>query len=204
MSTAQQLERYTPEQYLEMEAAAERKHEYYQGEIFLMSGASRAHNRITHNLGGLLYQYLVDKPCEPFNSDMRVKVEASGLYTYPDASIACPPIQIEKKLGTETLTNPVALFEVLSPSTTSYDRGMKFNLYRELPSLREYFLVSQDRAMVERRARVGADDWRVTIADGMETTIAVESIGLELKLEQLYAKVELPPRYEEKIDGPEN
>lgn len=149
------------------------------------------------NLYRLIGNFLVGKLCVLFDSGMRVKVNANGLYTYPDASIAWPPVVIEKKLGAQTLTNPVALFEVLSPSTANYDRGGKFNLYRGLDSLTEYFLISQDAAMVERRFKNDKGGWEVDAADNIESSIKIECIAFELNLKELYDKVEFPPRPEE-------
>jgi Uma2 family endonuclease len=188
---------YTPEEYLELEVPAERKHEYYRGEIFLMPGGSSEHSLVKVNLYRMVGSFLVGKPCTLFDSDMRVKVNANGLYTYPDGSIACPPIEIEKLQGAQTLLNPVVLFEVLSPSTANYDRGGKFNLYRGLTSLNEYFLISQDAAVVERRFKNPEGKWEVDAVDGLDASITVTSIGFELKLVELYDKVEFPPRLEE-------
>lgn len=193
MSSALAKKRYTPEEYLELEVRSERKHEYYRGDIFLMAGGSTAHSIIKVNLFGILRSVLLGKPCVLFDSDMRVKVAANGLYTYPDSSVACPPIEVENLHGAETLTNPVILFEVLSPSTASYDRGGKFNLYKQLPSLEEYFLISQDAPMVERRFKNREGNWEVEAIDGLDGSIPVQSIEFALKLNDLYDKVEFPP-----------
>jgi Uma2 family endonuclease len=197
MSTAIAQKRYTPEEYLELEVRSERKHEYYSGDIFLMAGGSPEHSVVCINLYRIIGNSLAGKTCTLFDANMRVKVNANGLYTYPDGSIACPPIEIEKQLGAQTLINPMVLFEVLSPSTASYDRGGKFNLYKELPSLEEYFLISQDAPMVERRFKNNAGNWEVEAVDGLDGSIAVQSITFHLKLNELYDKVEFPPRPEE-------
>jgi Uma2 family endonuclease len=197
MSAALATKRCTPEEYLMLEVRSERKHEFYRGEIFLMAGGSPAHSIVKINLYGILRSFLVGKPCVLFDSDMRVKVSANGLYTYPDGSVACPPIEIENLQDAQTLTNPVVLFEVLSASTASYDRGGKFNLYRGLDSLKEYFLISQDAAVVERRYKRDDGEWSLNVADDLDSSITIESLGFELKLIELYDKVEFPPRIEE-------
>src|SRR4051812_279323 len=123
MSTAFAKKLYTPEEYLELEVRSERKHEYYRGEIFLMPGGTPEHSFATVNLLRLVGTFLAGKPCALFDANMRVKVQANGLYTYPDASIACPPFEYDEIQGVKSLSNPMVLFEVLSPSTASYDRG---------------------------------------------------------------------------------
>ena len=115
MSTAT-VKKYSPDEYLALEIRSELRHEYYRGEIFLMTGGSSAHSLIKMNVGRLVGNHLVGHDCRVYDSDMRVKADRSGLYTYPDLAIACPPIEIEKKNAAETLLNPVVLIEVLSPT----------------------------------------------------------------------------------------
>src|SRR5689334_10624198 len=134
MSSAAARTRYTPQEYLALERGSPLKHEYYNGSIFVMAGASREHNLITLNLGGELRAQLRDRPCETYVSDMRVLVARTGLYTYPDIVIVCGERQFEDAEA-DTLLNPTVLFEVLSPSTEAYDRGKKSAHYRRLESL---------------------------------------------------------------------
>lgn len=196
MSAALTKKQYTLAEYAALELRTDRKYEYYRGEVFLMPGGTPEHSFTKVNLVRLLGNYLVDKPCALFDSDMRVKVDANGLYTYPDAAIACPPIEYDETLNPKSLANPVALFEVLSDSSANYDRGEKFNLYRELSSLKEYFLISQDAPLVKHRYRRDSE-WLVQVVDRLESTICVESIAYDLSLRQLYANVEFPTRPEE-------
>ena len=159
----------------------------------MMTGGSSAHSLIQINLVRLIANHLNGQACRAYNCDMRVKVKSSGLYTYPDLSIACPPIEIEKKGAAETLVNPAVLFEVLSPSTANYDRSKKFDQYSLIPSLREYVLVSQDEPRVEKRVRATNGTWALSVASGLHETLRVESIDCVLRLDEIYAKVEFEP-----------
>src|SRR5438067_4427740 len=143
---------YTPEEYLEFEEKAIEKHEYYDGRIYVMSGSSVNHGRICRNVLSALHVQLRGRPCEAFNSDIKTHVEASDLYTYPDVSALCgePRFESERR---GVLLNPSVIVEVLSPSTEGYNRGKKFSHYKRIPSLREYVLIAQDYAHVERSMR---------------------------------------------------
>jgi len=132
--------KYSIEEYLEMETASTEKHEYYRGEIFAMSGAKLNHNYITRNLMIGLAKKLHGKGCQPFGSDLRVHVEANTLFTYPDISIVCGKPQTLND-DEFNLLNPTVIIEVLSQSNRNYDRGEKFKLYRDIPTLKEYVLV---------------------------------------------------------------
>jgi Uma2 family endonuclease len=162
-----------------------------------MPGGTPEHSFVTVNLYRLVGNAMANQPCSLFDANMRIKVNANGLYTYPDGSIACPPFEYDEVQGVKSLTNPIVLFEVLSESTASYDRGGKFNLYRGIDSLKEYFLISQDAPVVERRYRRDDGEWSVNVANDLESSIWIESVRLELRLRELYHKVEFPPRPEE-------
>ena len=148
MSTAAKS-RHTPEQYLAIERAAVFRSEFFRGEMFAMVGASRKHNLIAGNIFGELRQQFKDRKCEVYQSDMRVKVNATGLHTYPDVVATCDEPRFEDN-QVDTLVNPKVIVEVLSPSTELWDRGKKFEHYRNIPSLREYVLISHDHVLVER------------------------------------------------------
>ncbi|QDU91581.1 hypothetical protein Pla175_50110 [Pirellulimonas nuda] len=180
----------SPTQYLELErAAVDCKHEFYRGEMFAMGGASRQHNRATVNLTGLIHAALRQSQCEVLGSDMRVKIDATGLYTYPDLTITCEKPEFEDQ-HLDTLLNPQVIFEVLSKSTEAYDRGKKFGHYRSLPSLKEYFLVSQDRPQIDRFSLGEGGVWQLNDASGLDASITVGSIDLVLPLREVYARVE--------------
>jgi Uma2 family endonuclease len=176
--------RLTPEQYLEIDRKAEFKSEYYNGEMFAMSGGSRVHDWIAGQLGGLVWQHLRKSRCQFFNSNMRVHTPA-GLFTYPDLSVACGEPRFHDK-EVDTLLNPVLLVEILSPSTEGYDRGRKSEMYRAIPTLRELVFIAQDRLHVELLRRIDAGPWILAEADGLQGSIELTSIGLTLRLAELY------------------
>src|SRR5262245_46847116 len=137
MASPAEIPRVTPEQYLVLERKADFKSEYLNGYIIAMAGASREHNLIAGNLHGELRSQLKGRPCETYVSDMRVFIDRTGLYTYPDIVAVCGEARFQDD-GVDTLLNPTVIVEVLSDSTERYDRGRKFGHYRQLPSLREY------------------------------------------------------------------
>ena len=188
MSTLPKM-RLTPEEYLEIERKAEYKSEYYGGEMYAMSGAKKAHNVLAFNLAGILYGQLRRRPCQAYGSDMRVRVTATGLYTYPDISVVCDQPQFADD-QTDTLLNPTLIAEVLSPSTEGYDRGRKFEHYRSIESLRQYLLIAQDRVHVDLYTRLEDGHWVLSEASSLDQSIALESIGCKLLLADLYEKVD--------------
>ena len=148
MSSAALSNRYTPKEYLDLERKAVHKSEYLNGFITAMSGASREHNVIAVNITVELGTQLKDRECEVYSSDMRVLVNSTGLYTYPDLSVVChQPQFLDKEV--DTLLNPMVVEEVLSPSTESYNRGAKFAHYRRIDSLLDYVMISQEEMRVE-------------------------------------------------------
>ena len=180
----------TPEQYLEIERKADFKSEYYQGEMFAMGGARWTHNRLVANLIASLHQQLRAGPCQTLPSDMRVKVDATGLYTYPDVIVVCgePKFLDENR---DTLLNPRLIVEVLSPSTELYDRVRKFELYRSVGSVSEYLLVSSMRISAELYTRQPDNRWLLTTATQIEDSLDLQSVGARLALADLYEKVDL-------------
>ena len=178
----------TEAEYLEFERASELKHEYYNGEIFAMTGASEEHNSICMSAGFLLYGQLRNRPCRVYQSDMKVKVEAAKLYTYPDLVVRCGEAQfVDDKF--DTLLNPVVIIEVLSPSTERYDRGDKFGHYRKIPTLREYLLVSQNKPHIERYLRQDDGKWEFSDATGLDAIVELSSIDCTLPLSEVYEQV---------------
>ncbi|HEX8231344.1 MAG TPA: Uma2 family endonuclease [Chloroflexia bacterium] len=184
---------YSPEQYLALERKAQSRSEYVNGGIYAMSGASREHNLISLNIAGELRAQLRGQPCEVYISDMRVKVSATGMYTYPDVVAVCSEPVFEDA-QVDTLTNPTVIVEVLSPSTEGYDRGEKFAHYRRLESLQEYVLVAQDKVRVEHFVRLDdtSGQWVLTEISEPGGTLHLTSIGCELSLRDIYDRVEFP------------
>ena len=178
---------FSPTEYLAMEQVAEYKSEYYDGEIFAMSGGTADHSKIALNIGAELLDRLETSPCHVFNSDMRLQIERSGLYTYPDAMVICGRIQFVKGRK-DTVTNPVLIVEVLSESTRDYDRGAKFNFYKQIATLREYVMVESERAHVECYRRTEGDKWLAEMYDDLEAAVKLESVELEVKLQRIYRK----------------
>ena len=185
---AQPQPRLTPEQYLEIERAEEFRHEYYDGRMYAMSGASYPHVLITGNLNFALRTQLRTRPCVVGTSDFRVRVSPDGLYTYPDVVVLCGEPKFADNQA-DTLLNPVLLIEVLSPSTEAYDRGFKFAQYRKLETLREYALVSQSEPRVEVFGRRDDGHWMLSEFVGMEDSCRLESIDCRIALAGIYDKV---------------
>lgn len=181
-------QKMTVAEYLEMERASEEKHEFLDGEIYLMSGASLKHNLIVTNTVSGLHSQLRNRPCVVFPSDMRVRIRDNRHYTYPDITVVCDPLQLEDT-EQDTLLNPTLIIEVLSPSTESYDRGRKFQHYRTLASLQEYVLISQDSTRIERYLRQPNDEWLLADASGIDASLELASIQCVLSLAEVYEKV---------------
>ncbi|HEX7240526.1 MAG TPA: Uma2 family endonuclease [Longimicrobiaceae bacterium] len=180
----------TPKEYLVRERAAQVRSEYVNGRTLAMAGASRRHNLIAGNVFAEVRARLKGRPCEVYASDMRVKVERTGLYAYPDVVAVCGEPRFEDA-HVDTLTNPTLVVEVLSESTEARDRGEKFAHYRRLESLAEYVLVAQDRVRVERFAREG-DTWVLTEISDPDGTLVLRSIGCAVPLREVYDRVDFP------------
>ncbi|MGH8479972.1 MAG: Uma2 family endonuclease [Gammaproteobacteria bacterium] len=176
---------YSPVGYLALERAAAFKSEFHDGHIYAMTGASREHNLVSVNICRELSLRLKDQPCEAYINDMRVR--AAENYFYPDVVVVCGQPEFEDE-QLDSLLNPSLLIEVLSPSTEAYDRGGKFARYRKIPSVREYLLVSQDQARIERYVRRG-DHWLMTEAVGLDGSMVLETVECTLALREVYDKV---------------
>ena len=187
-----QPQRYiTPAEYLSIERASATKSEYFDGQLFAMAGASRRHGLIVSNLNRVLGNQLLDRPCEIYPADMRVKVTKTGLYTYPDLAVVCGEPEFEDNVA-DTLLNPALLVEVLSKTTENYDRGVKFEHYRRLLTVREYLAIAQDRMHVEHHVRQGDGSWVLREYAVVDDVLELRSIGCRLALAEVYQKVKLP------------
>lgn len=194
MSLPQPTRRFTPQEYYALEHEATYKSDYYDGEIFDMSGGTTRHSEITANITGSLWNRLRGKPCKVLESNQRLAIQATGLRCYPDVSVYCGPIEYDDEdRFHETAINPTVLFEVLSPGTESYDRGLKSENYRRIESLQAYVLVSQDWAHVELYERQADQTWRLTVQSDVKGVIRISSISVELPLAEVYDRIEFAP-----------
>lgn len=181
----------TSEEYLHRERQAEFRSEYFRGEVFAMAGASANHNLIVGNCVQTFGQQLKKKPCRVYPSDLKLRIEATGLYTYPDLSIVCGDPELETN-GGDVLLNPVVLVEVLSDSTEAYDRGKKFEHYRTIPSLKHYVLIAQDRHSIDCFSRNSDGSWILTSCQALEEQIEIAAIDCQLVAAEVYEKVVFP------------
>lgn len=190
--------RLTPDEYLAIERAADRKSEYWNGEMFALAGASERHGAIVANLVGELRAAVKGHPCKVYANDLRLQVAPTGLYTYPDVLVICGPPEFSDD-AKDMIRNPKLIVEVLSPSTEDYDRGRKFAHYRTLPSLMEYLVVAQNRPAVEMFTREQESPerpeprWVLTETSGLEGVVHLVSIEADLALREVYDKVEFGP-----------
>jgi Uma2 family endonuclease len=192
MGLAQKVPRLTPMEYLAIERAASTKSEFYDGAMFAMAGGTALHSLIGTNVAGEFRSKLRGKHCVPYNADLRIQVQATGLFTYPDLSVICGPLQFAD--ADDTVANPSVLVEVLSPSTEAYDRGQKFLQYRQIPSLREYLLVSQHEPLLELFVRQDNNLWSLREAAGLDARLEIPSLEITISLAEIYANVDFPPQ----------
>jgi Uma2 family endonuclease len=188
--TVEPERRVSLEEYLELERASEEKHEFVEGEVFAMGGASPRHNSIVGNVLAELHQQLRAGPCRVFPSDLRVQVGRHRHFTYPDVTVVCDDLELDPE-GTDAVVNPTVIVEVLSESTEAYDRGAKFARYRQIPSLAEVVSVAQDRVSVEHHARQPDGHWLTTYAEDLESSLPLPVLGCELSVAEIYHKVDL-------------
>lgn len=181
----------TPEQYLARERVAPYKSAYFRGEMFAMAGASPAHVLIVSNIVAALHGQLRRRPCAVYSTDLRVKITAAGLYTYPDVVVVCGTLHFDDE-HQDTLLNPTLIVEVLSESTQDYDRGGKFTQYRTIPSFAEYVLVAQDECHIEHFVKQANGQWLLSETTQATDTITLSSIECTLLLSDIYEKVQLP------------
>jgi len=181
----------TVQEYLAMERVSEIKHEFYDGDIFDMTGGTPAHSLIASNIIREAGNALKSRPCVVFNSDLRVKVNPSGLYTYPDVTIVCGQQQFDDDQR-DTLVNPTVIVEVLSKSTAIYERGAKSKQFRKIESLQALILVEQDSPVVEVYRRQPEGNWLLTEATDLSESIAIQPLGISIPLNEIYRNVTFP------------
>lgn len=177
-------------EYLAFEEKSKIKHEFMDGEIFAMAGATQKHNLATNNIARVLGNQLEERDCEVYSSDFRVRVR-NGHSVYPDVAVACEKILTED--DDKTLLNPIVVFEVLSKSTEKRDRGDKAEDYFRLSSLKEYILVSQYYVRVEHYSKQKNNKWILEILEDLQETLELKSVNCQISLKLIYLKMKLSP-----------
>lgn len=186
MSTARSPQQMTAAEYLEWERQQPERHEFYDGKVYSQAGGTRRHSLIGSNTLGEIRASLRSGECEAHGSDMRVHIEATGYHAYPGVSVVCPPVEGQ---ADDVISNPVLVVEVLSSSTEDFDRGTKFGHYRQIPSLIDYLVISQDKPRVEHHWRTEDDLWMLRDVEGLDETLHLKSLDCRLPLNEVYAKV---------------
>jgi Uma2 family endonuclease len=187
--TTQTVTHVTPDEYLAAERLSEYRSEYLDGGVYPMTGASANHGRIVVNVATELALQLRERDCDVLVADMKIRLQGSRKFFYPDVCVICGNLQFHDDRK-DIITNPDLVVEVLSPSTEAFDRGAKFEAYRTIESLKEYVLVSQDRPLVEQFVRSGDGGWKFTEATGLESSLTLPSIECTLNLSAVYKRVE--------------
>lgn len=191
--TALPKQLYTLEEYLALDAVSEERLEYWNGEIYSMSGASKEHDGIELNLIETLRPRLRHKGCQVFSANMRLKVPTALPYRYGDLSALCSEAQFEKIGGVDVLLNPALIIEVLSPSTEDYDQEGKFKSYKSIESFREYLLIAQVRPHIAQHVKQNDGSWILREYDDLDDVITLTSVGSELVLREIYQDITFPP-----------
>ncbi|WP_152266826.1 Uma2 family endonuclease [Agriterribacter humi] len=180
----------TPEEYLEWESTALQKHEYYRGELFAMAGASVRHNVIAKNLMIGIGMRLQGKQCQPYGSDLRIHIPENTLFTYPDISIICRDV-IEEETSDDYTIEPTVIIEILSPSTKGYDRGEKFRLYRDIPTLEAYILIDSESIAIEAFRINASGHWELEDYKSLNEVLAIPVVDLAIPLHDIYEGTKL-------------
>jgi Uma2 family endonuclease len=185
--------KYTsPHEYLALERNSKEKHEYFEGKVLAMAGASLVHNDIVANLIREIGLLLKDRPCRILPSDIRISIPSRESYMYPDAVIVCGQPEMEDDKF-DTLKNPVVIFEILSPSTEDHDRGKKFFFYRQIPSFSEYILVDTTRRFVELSRRQDDGSWVFGVVSDPEGYVPITAIKSKIPMDEIYRNVQFMP-----------
>lgn len=182
--------RYGFDEYLAVEEISTVKHEFLDGHIYAMAGGTPEHAALAASVIGHLFGQLQGGSCRVYDSDLRVRVLATGTATYPDVTVVCGPRETDPE-DANTVVNPTVLVEVLSPRTQAYDRGEKFEHYRQMGSLREYVLVSPEEPRIEVRRRAADGSWQDLVARAGETAV-LDSIGAALDVDAVYCAASDP------------
>lgn len=184
--------KYTLEEYFDLERSTNERFEYFNGDVFSMSGGSDEHDQIESNTHLSLRLALRERECRVFTGNMRIKVPSLPPYRYGDASALCGQPSFEKIGGVDTLTNPTLIIEVLSDSTEAYDRGDKFTHYKSIPSLREYLLIAQHRPHITQYVKQEDGSWSYSEVNELSASLLLVSVNCVLELSEVYRDVTLP------------
>lgn len=178
----------SPGVFLDEERSAKEKHELHNGHVVAMAGASLAHNEIVANVLGNIKTYLKGKSCRIYASDLRIAVPTADSFTYPDATIVCGnPEMLDNQL--DTITNPSVIFEMMSPSTEQYDRGAKFFYYMQMPSLKEYILISSTSYFSQTAVKQLDGSWKFLEVTGVESSLPLRTIDHMIPFQEIYENV---------------
>lgn len=186
---AEEKSYYTPEEYLEFEIQSDERHEYFDGEVVCITGATPNHNRIVGNFYAALNFALKRQPYDAFVTDQRLWIPSKRIYTYPDVMVVAQPLEYAESRR-DTLINPLVIAEVLSISTQNYDRSEKFVAYRSIPTLQEYILIDQYSMHIEHFCKSDRKHWTLTEYDDPEECLSLQSIAFQIELVDIYDKVE--------------
>ncbi len=183
---------HTLEEYFGMEKAGYARYEYWDGEIVCMSGGTKEHSRISGNLYYLLRNSIKGRNCEAFTEGQAVKnhIPSGPPYFYPDASAVCGKPEHHRLEGIDLLVNPIVLVEVISPTSEKYDKDIKPIFYQQIPSLREYLIVAQDKPEVIHYSKLDNGEWVCETIIGLEATVVLPSIGCRLSMRDIYENIE--------------
>lgn len=182
--------KFTIEEYLDYDNASKGKHEYYHGEIFAMAGVKMAHNRIFSNLFGDISYKLKGRKCTPYGSDTRVHIPSNTLFTYPDISIFCDDV-ITLNNDDINCINPAVIIEILSPATKNYDRGEKFQLYRDIQTLKEYILIDSEKMHVEAFRLNDNKHWELQEYKKSDDILDIKTAGISISFQEIYQGIKI-------------
>ncbi len=188
--SAETKRRYSLEEYLALERESDERLEFWNGDIFAMSGGTLGHERVMGNAFELFRVHLRGRECTVFGSNMQIKVPSAPPYRYADGSVVCGKVEVERFNGVDLLLNPVLVYEVLSPSTEAYDRGDKFTHYKSIASLLEYLLIAQHRPHITHYVKQQDGSWSYSEINGLDGSVYLPSLGITLKLSEIYDNVE--------------
>jgi Uma2 family endonuclease len=197
---------YSVDEYLAIERESEERHEFLDGEIYEMAGESPAHGAICTNLTRIVSTDLLGSPCQAFSKDTKVRSgpllqsrrTTKGLFSYPDLVVVCGEMQFHDE-HQDVLLNPTVIIEVLSPATHAFDRGKKWLRYQTwIPTLSDYLMVAQSRPQIEHYQRQANGQWLYSRIKGLEGIVRIPSVGVTLKLADVYDRVVFPP--DEELD----